>query len=129
MRATVCALLAAAHPVLACEPALKGSDVHRIEGRIYVVAWQAAPMHVSEFFTLEVAACANAGPAPTALRVDAVMPAHKHGMNYLPKVESAGAGRFRAEGLMLHMPGAWELSFDVRGSQGNETLREGISLR
>jgi hypothetical protein len=115
----------------ACEPALEGAGVHKAEGSDYVAAWRPAPptLRVSEFFTVEVATCSKSRAAlPTQLRVDAVMPEHKHGMNYRPTVTSTGEGRFRAEGLLLHMPGLWEFSFDLRGPGGSEVLRERVSL-
>jgi hypothetical protein len=40
-------------------------------------------------------------------------------MNYRPTVEARGDGRYRASGLLLHMPGRWQLTFAV----GGETLR------
>jgi hypothetical protein len=54
-----------------------------------------------------------AQPLPVALRVDADMPAHRHGMNYRTTVTALGDGRFRAEGLMFHMAGRWRLLFDL----------------
>jgi hypothetical protein len=126
------ALALGALPVLACEPSLTGAGVHKAEGKDYVVAWRPdpAPLRVSEFFAVEIAACAKSrGGLPTQLRIDAVMPEHKHGMNYRPTVTAAGEGRFRAEGLLLHMPGLWEFSFDVRGAGGNEVVRERVSLQ
>ena len=36
-------------------------------------------------------------------------------------------GRYRAEGLMFHMPGRWEFLFEVRGADGTE--RFGHSVR
>jgi hypothetical protein len=116
----------------ACEPALEGEGVHKAEGRDYVVAWRPEPptLQLGEFFALEVATCSKSGAAlPTQLRLDAVMPEHKHGMNYQAMVTSRGKGRFRAEGLLLHMPGLWEFSFELRGSGGDEVLRERTSLR
>ena len=35
-------------------------------------------------------------------------------MNYRPTVTATGEGRYRADGLMLHMAGKWELVFEVR---------------
>jgi cytochrome c peroxidase len=44
------------------------------------------------------------------------MPEHRHGMNYAPEVKPLGPGRWRAEGLMFHMPGKWEFVFEVRAA-------------
>lgn len=55
------------------------------------------------------------------LSVDAAMPHHRHGMMARPIVRRSGKGTFLADGLNLHMPGYWELYFDVS--------REGITER
>jgi hypothetical protein len=52
-------------------------------------------------------------PLDARLRVDAVMPEHRHGMNTETVVTARGGGRYEAQGLLLHMPGRWELHFDV----------------
>jgi hypothetical protein len=121
-----------AGPGAACQPALGGEGVHRTEGKEFVVAWRPvpAPLRVSEFFAVELATCSRTrGGPPTTLRVDAVMPEHRHGMNYRPTVAATGEGRFRAEGLLLHMPGLWEFRFDVRAGPVAEVLRERVTLR
>ena len=112
----------------ACEPALSGTDAQRIAGQHYVLAWRSAPaIKLAEFFGLEIAVCAKDGGAgPAALRVDARMPAHQHGMNYRPKVAALGDGRFAASGLLLHMPGRWEFVFDVGSEAGSAVRRESL---
>lgn len=47
------------------------------------------------------------------MRVDAVMPAHQHGMNYTSKVTAMGDGMFRVDDMLFHMPGSWELQVDI----------------
>ena len=59
--------------------------------------------------------------ADVGLAVDAAMPEHGHGMNRVPKVAPRPDGGFHAEGLLFHMPGRWELYFDV--TQGAVTER------
>ena len=44
--------------------------------------------------------------------VDAEMPHHGHGMNFVPELDGE-PGHWRARGLLFHMPGRWELSVDV----------------
>jgi len=51
--------------------------------------------------------------ADVALAVDAAMPQHGHGMNRVPRIVKIGEGTFRVDGLFFHMPGKWELYFDV----------------
>lgn len=114
----------------ACETRLRGAELHRIEGMRYALDWRATPpIRVGEFFTLEVGLCARDGqPRPATLRVNATMPEHKHGMNYRPSVTPKGSERFEATGLMLHMPGRWELTFEVNTGAEAEVLRAEIVL-
>jgi len=48
-----------------------------------------------------------------SIDVIATMPAHHHGMNLRPRVTSLGDGRFRVDGMLLHMPGRWQIQIDV----------------
>jgi hypothetical protein len=53
--------------------------------------------------------------------VDARMPAHFHGMNRVAKVTRVKDDVWKAEGLVFHMAGHWELYIDV--TRGGETER------
>ncbi len=79
-----------------------------------VVVYRTLPAHIElgRHFAIDAIVCAD-GATPTLTRVDAEMPAHRHGMNYRPTLAAKGAGRYLVEGFMFHMPGRWELSFDV----------------
>jgi hypothetical protein len=83
------------------------------EGVTIAFAPHPAPVPVGRHFTLDLVVC----PAPPAApAVDAEMPAHRHGMNYRARVERVGPvdqGRYRATGMMFHMPGRWRYLFDV----------------
>jgi hypothetical protein len=105
---------------VACVPPLEGT---RIESAKHVLAFRTSP-EVGKFFTIDVAACARSGPPPQTLQIDAHMPEHRHGMNYKPEVRLLSPGRWRAEGLMFHMPGKWEFVFVVDG----ERITNQISL-
>ena len=90
------------------------------------LAWRAEPVErvVGQPFALLVSLC----PAEARLtRVDATMPEHRHGMNYRPKVITIAPGLYRAEGLLFHMPGRWDLTFDL--VTGNTTQRLASTLR
>jgi hypothetical protein len=120
------ALAAALLPawVAACEPALSGPGVQTIDGKRHVVAWRApAPLPLAQFFAIDFAVCARDGGRVDSPRVDATMPEHGHGMNYRPAVQPRGDGRFRADGLLLHMPGRWQLSIAVGGETMLAALR------
>ncbi len=60
-------------------------------------------------FHMMVSVCSQSGALPNRLVVDATMPAHKHGMNYKPKVERVKERQYRAENLLFHMPGVWRI--------------------
>jgi hypothetical protein len=98
----------------ACEPPSGFMPRDRVESAGIVVVFRTLPpaIEIGRHFTLEVLVCAE-GPAPVLARVDAEMPEHRHGMNYRPTLDAKGAGRYVAEGFLFHMPGRWQLSFDV----------------
>jgi hypothetical protein len=122
----------AAPPAQACTPAFKGAPL--VESPRYLLAWRAQPaaIAVGRHFAIDFVVCAKAGASqPQSLRVDAQMPEHRHGMNYkavVSPVAGEGAGRYRAEGLMFHMAGRWELSFELRGTE-TERLTAEVTLR
>ena len=108
-----------------------GSSLRRVESTRYAIAYriEPAPIVVGRHFVLELAVCAKDGaPPPQSLRVDAQMPAHRHGMNYRPGVTTVAPGRFRADGLLFHMPGQWEFVFDVGANGKTERLSSPIEI-
>ena len=50
---------------------------------------------------------------PLTLQVDASMKAHRHGMNVQPTIEALGHGKYKIKGMLLHMPGEWQLEFTI----------------
>jgi hypothetical protein len=121
---------AAALPLmaLACPPA--PADGRPLAADGVALAWRvdgapgaadAVPLH--EPFALVLQLC----PPQAELRaVDASMPAHRHGMNYRPTLQALGGGRWRAEGLLWHMAGTWELRFDVHLDGRTRVLRQAV---
>jgi hypothetical protein len=88
-----------------------------------------ATVEVGRHFTVEAVVCALASAsAPVTLRVDATMPEHRHGMNYRPSVVRRGDGVFVADGMLFHMPGRWQLLFDVERGGRVERLSTDIEL-
>ena len=83
--------------------------------------WKApSPIPLAEPFAVEVEATDAAGSPLTGCRllVDCTMPHHGHGMNVRPTVIESGPGRWRVDPMLLHMPGRWELAFDLAGADG-----------
>jgi hypothetical protein len=100
----------------------------RIASPTATLGWRAEPkLGVGAPHVLDIAVCAAQGTA-RLVAVDAFMPAHGHGTNYRTEIAPAGAGRFRAAGLLLHMPGRWQLQFDVETSAGRERLVQEVEV-
>ncbi len=111
--------------------AVPGAAGARAESERYTVVYRTVPaaIVVGRAFAIEVNVCAKGQAAvPTGLRVDAQMPAHRHGMNYRPTVVAEGDGRFRAEGLLFHMPGRWEFIFDLDAPGMHERITQDLLL-
>lgn len=62
------------------------------------------------------------------LSVDADMPEHLHGMNRVPKVSRQYDGSFLVEGMLFHMPGRWDLYFDVHEAAIVERAQMALEL-
>ncbi len=113
-RAPLLLLAALGLSASACEPPVQGA---RLESARYALAYKLSEVAVSRHFTMEVGACAKSGAAPQNLKVDAQMPEHRHGMNYRPEVKRVGDGLWHVQGLMFHMPGRWQLEFELDGER------------
>lgn len=97
----------------------------------YLVEFRTRPPTVplNEPFTLEVrlfdARRGNAPITDAELAVDAGMPEHRHGMNVVPRSWKTNDGTYLVTGMVFHMPGRWELYFDVtRGGTTERTQTE-----
>jgi hypothetical protein len=113
-----------------CGTALAG-PTRSIDGPHYTVVFRTVPepVKVGAHFAVDFAVCPRASvQPPTEVRVDANMPAHRHGMNYRPVVTPKSGELFRAEGLLFHMPGRWDLTFDVVGGGRTERLTGTLQL-
>jgi len=107
---------------LACE--LPGGAAQQVKSAATTVVYRTPALKLGEHFAVEFAVC----PAPESVRVDAWMPDHRHGMNYKASVNGKGGGRYRAEGLMFHMPGRWELVFELRGAGAPTRLTQSLQV-
>ena len=110
----------------ACVPDLPGGG-RKLESARYTLMYRALPEKIpmGRHFSLELAVCANAGaPRPESVTVDAWMPDHRHGMNYKTSIKPAPGGRYRADGLLFHMPGRWELIFEMRAAGRTDRLTQ-----
>ena len=88
--------------------------------------FEPAGLKADRHFALLVDAC-SAGTID-ALAVDAQMPEHRHGMNYKALVTRIGPNRWKADGLLLHMPGRWEFRFDMRTAGRTDRLSHSVTV-
>lgn len=112
----VCLLIAGVTNASPCDPAPQDPAWIQLNAPNVTLNYRFIPdaAAVNQPLAIEVLACPQSGAAPpTQVRVDARMPAHGHGMNYRPKSTQLAAGHYRFGGLILHMPGQWQLRFDV----------------
>jgi hypothetical protein len=104
----------------------------RSNNETYVVRFtpDPEPIPLNALFTLRVAVSRadGSGAARLDLSVDAAMPEHRHGMSTQPVVERLADGTFQVRGMLLHMPGRWELYFDVRDERGVERAQRSLEL-
>jgi hypothetical protein len=122
------AALLAVSRAIACP--LSAADGTEVAGAGVQAAWRVAgppgaAIEPSRPFSLQVRLCPSTAEL---LAVDATMPAHRHGMNYRPSLHPLGDGRWRVDGLLFHMAGAWELTWDVRLGERRERLRQSVDL-
>ena len=123
--------LAIADVALACGGAAP-TPKRTAESPRYVVAWQTtpAPPVVGEHFVVDLTVCPKPGvKRPSSVRIDAQMPEHRHGMNYRPSLVAAGGERYRAQGLMFHMPGRWVMTFELSDGAATDRLTAEMVLK
>ena len=113
-----------------CADAL--ADALTVASKAYTVAFRTLPaaIEVGRHFSVELIVCRHGALAVTeAVRVDAIMPEHGHGMNYQAAVTALGDGRYRADGLLFHMPGRWDFIFDLSAAGGTERLQRSVVVQ
>ncbi|MBL6757139.1 MAG: hypothetical protein ISQ11_12065 [Planctomycetes bacterium] len=89
------------------------------------------PIPMNEAFSVSLSLLDPETGAPFTdydeVSIDARMPAHKHGMLRDVGLTPQEDGSMRADGLLLHMYGHWELHVDIR--KGARFERAQISVR
>lgn len=96
------------------------------------IAPEPDPIPLNRPFALEVLIFDAADPRSfcrkVEVRVDAHMPAHHHGMNRRAFVEQREDGGFVVKGMLMHMPGLWEITVDVFEGGVSERARFELDL-
>ncbi len=100
---------------LACAPSLDDRElvaetVSPLKGYAEI-----SPYRLSQPFDIDLTLCGDGLEAIDRIEVDAIMPAHQHGMNYVPLVKETGPGEFSISRMVFHMPGNWQVHVTVFG--------------
>lgn len=101
--------------------AMSDDGVRRLvtaDGRWHVVYQvEPDPVPLNELFSIHVDIYADGActirATDVGLAVDARMPHHRHGMNRRPLLSPEDDGGTLVKGMLFHMPGRWELYFDL----------------
>ena len=64
-----------------------------------------------------------------ALKFDALMPAHRHGMNFTVDVNKFADNRFEIANVVFHMPGLWEFRVKAEAEGKNYTYTAEVPLK
>jgi len=80
---------------------------------------------LNEIFSFEIELVD--GPAES-VSVDADMPSHGHGMITEPVVTKIDATHYQVDGMMLHMPGYWEIYVEVTRNSESERFMLPLTL-
>jgi len=114
-----------------CTAPLGFAGSGRLESPDLVVLFRTvpSPIAVGQHFTVEAYVCPTPPIGVAAdFMVDARMPEHRHGMNYRARISRQANGIYVAEGMLFHMPGLWQLMFDVERGGRMERLVTDVDL-
>lgn len=134
-----CALLGLALTACLCASAWaaectlpgKGGDWSMASEDGVSIAYRAMPdgLNAGKFLTIDLRVCGADGAFPSGPpRLQATMPMHGHGTNYDPVVKTVEPGRYRVDGLLLHMTGKWRLSFRVPFGSATRRLATDVQV-
>jgi hypothetical protein len=102
-------------------------------GGTYTVTFETTPATIpmNEPFTVVFKVASKSGDSVEGARleIDARMPAHGHGMNRAPKLSKTPDGSTRADGMLFHMPGHWEMYFDITQGGRSERAQVDVDLK
>jgi hypothetical protein len=75
------------------------------------------PQNQMQRWVLSVKDAAGKPVIGASIRVEGNMPEHGHGFATAPSVTALGAGNYAVEGLKFHMPGYWEIAFNIQAGK------------
>lgn len=110
-------------PVVACE--LEGAERKELQqGMTLFHRVKSPPLELAQHFAMQFRVCRQGVPVTVSrFKLDAVMPAHNHGMNYRASIVIGAGGLIEASGLMFHMPGRWQLLVDFASEDAIQQVK------
>ncbi|MCH2147639.1 MAG: hypothetical protein MK073_07485 [Phycisphaerales bacterium] len=94
----------------------------------YRVTFSPSPSEMPLNEVFELTTTIEGGGRIEALRVDAAMPEHGHGMMTDPVTTLQEDGSYKTTGMLLSMPGLWELYFDINNGHTIERAQDSLVL-
>lgn len=88
-------------------------QVEGLQSSTIALKLPSTPVKISEPFEIDIFVCADQQPEAGNMKLDATMPAHKHGMNYKPEIQQVANNIYRGSGMFFHMPGEWQISVEL----------------
>ena len=92
---------------------------------------QVTPLEINRIHSWELLLTDTNGAIvnDATIQVSGGMPEHDHGMPTLPRVtETLNNGRLLLQGVRFHMPGYWELIFNIQTPNGADSAKFEFTL-
>ena len=100
-------------PQLACGFA-NGERMSPVDGAMLHYRIKSPPLTVAKHFSMQFLLCRGETVlAIEGFKLDALMPAHGHGMNYKASINWLDNGLVEASGMLFHMPGQWRVTVNL----------------
>lgn len=84
---------------------------------------------VGQPFDIRIVVCSPGAGVSDRLDVDAIMPLHRHGMNYRPAVRRTAPEAYTIAGMFFHMPGAWQIVVRTYRADGSQKFTLDVEAR
>ena len=89
---------------------IKSTQLSNADQKNLVLELDESSISLGKPFSFRVKHCGDT-KKPNRITADAIMPAHQHGMNYMPKIiHNEDSPYYDISGFLFHMPGLWEIT-------------------
>jgi hypothetical protein len=96
----------------------------------YTSSLDLVPVNQMHTWTIRVETAGGEPIEGAEIMVDGGMPQHRHGLPTTPQVtQDLGEGEYLVEGLRFHMPGWWEVKFQVTANGKSDSVTFNLDLK